>query len=589
MQATGMAGARSEGAAEAEPCAARAVSLRHVYNRVGTTRAADYRTELVLARARRRPVAALVAACCLALPCPSLRAASDAASVIQARVGQLLNGAPVPIGSAVLASSVVLPAFYEHRGFEPAWTEAGNLDALLAALHDSAQDGLIPQDYHLDALQALRAAAPGAERDADLDLLATDALVRLGYHLRVGKVDPARPDASWNLRRDHETALQSSPALALDRVLAERRVAQAIGMLRPAHPVYAALRAALQRYRAIEADGGWRMIPAGRTLKPGASDPRVPALRARLLAEGDLAPSGAARDEAAEAYDADLEAAVQRFQARHGLAPDGLVGPRTRQALNVPVRARIDQLRLSLERARQIMHDLPERFVVVNVPGFRVHYVEGGEVRFSSKVVVGKPVAETPIFRAQMTHAVINPSWTVPPLIVRTEIVPALKQDPDYLARKGLVRVGGQVVQPPGPDNALGRIKLMFPNPYHVYLHDTPQRELFERDGRAFSHGCVRVENIFDLAALAIGDPQHWSKEKLLEAADSGETLTVVLQRRLPVLLAYWTAGVAADGSVTFYEDVYGRDAAALRALDAPFASAPASAAAGARGGSAPR
>jgi murein L,D-transpeptidase YcbB/YkuD len=263
---------------------------------------------------------------------------------------------------------------------------------------------------------------------------------------------------------------------------------------------------------------------------------------------------------------------VKRFQERHGLTPDALVGSRTQRALNVPVARRIDQLRLSLERSRLLMHDLPERFVVVNVPGYRVYYVEAGAVRFASDVVVGKVMARTPIFRAEMTHLVINPSWTIPPIVMKTEILPGLEKDPDYLARNGLQRVDGQVVQPPGPNNALGRIKLMFPNPHYVFLHDTPRKELFGRRDRTFSSGCVRVEDAFGLAEAVIGDPLRWSRAKLLEAADAGETQTIKLERRVPVLLAYWTAGVAADGRVVFYEDVYGRDAAELQALDAPFA-----------------
>ena len=554
-------------------------------------RAADYRTELVPARACRRLGAALVAGCCV-VHLAALHAAGEAASIIQARVGQLLNGGEVRIGSAALASSVVLPAFYEHRAFEPAWTDPRNLDDLLTELRDSAADGLIPEDYHLAALEALRASAPGPERDADLDLLATDALVRLGYHLRFGKVDVARSDRRWSLRREHEAILLPLPAAALEPAPAERRVGHAVGVLRPGHPVYAALRAALERYRQIEVDGGWQALPAGPAMTPGQPDPRVPALRARLLAEGDLESVYAtAQDAAGEHFSPDLEAAVRRFQARHGLVPDAVVGPRTLRALNVPVRERIDQLRLSLERARQIMHGLPERFVVVNVPGFRVYYIEAGAVRFSSKVVVGKPMAETPIFRAEMTHAVINPSWTVPPVVMRTEVLPGLSEDPGYLARNGLVRIGGQVVQPPGPDNALGRIKLMFPNPHYVYLHDTPRKDLFEREGRTFSSGCVRVQDIFGLAELVIGDPQRWSKAQLLEAADSGATLTVMLERRVPVLLAYWTAGVGADGSVLFYEDIYSRDPAELGALNALFAFVPRDAATSAlsRDGSAPR
>jgi murein L,D-transpeptidase YcbB/YkuD len=166
---------------------------------------------------------------------------------------------------------------------------------------------------------------------------------------------------------------------------------------------------------------------------------------------------------------------------------------------------------------------------------------------------------------------VLNPTWTVPPTVLEHDILPGLESDPKYLERKGLEKVGGQYVQAPGPNNALGRIKLMFPNPHFVYLHDTPQKSLFERESRTFSHGCVRVQNVFDLAELVLDDPQHWSKAKLLKAIETGKTQTITLEHRVPVLVAYWTAGVSPDGRAFFYDDVYGRDPAELQALNGPF------------------
>jgi murein L,D-transpeptidase YcbB/YkuD len=493
---------------------------------------------------------------------------ADPTALIQARVGQLLNGNEVKVAGATIASTVVLPAFYERRDFRLAWSDPINLEALLAAVEDSAADGLTPEDYHLAALQALRTAAASEQRDADFDLLATDALIRLGYHLRFGKVDVARIDPDWNFRPDYEAILFIAPVTVIQEALERQRVRETLDVLRPSHPLYAALRAALVRYRTIQAAGGWPSIGKGDSIRPGATDERVPLLRARLLAEGDLAPDA---PDSGMVYDETLQAAVRGFQLRHGLAQDGAVGEQTRRTLNVPVQARIDQLRLSLERARLIMHDLPERFVVVNVPAFRLYYVREGGVQFATNVVVGRIMAKTPIFRADMTHIVLNPTWTVPPTMLKQEIMPGLEQDSEYLERKGLEKVGGQYVQAPGPNNALGRIKLMFPNPHFVYLHDTPQKSLFGRENRTFSHGCVRVQNVFDLAELVLDDPQRWSKPKLVKAAETGKTQTITLERRLPVLIAYWTAGVSEEGKVFFYDDVYNRDPAELKALDAPF------------------
>jgi murein L,D-transpeptidase YcbB/YkuD len=216
------------------------------------------------------------------------------------------------------------------------------------------------------------------------------------------------------------------------------------------------------------------------------------------------------------------------------------------------------------------MHDLPERFVLVNVAGFTVAVVGPDGPVWQSRVVVGKPYTKTPIFRADMTYIVLNPTWTVPPGIMRSEVRPGMRRDPNYLARKGYRMVNGQVVQPAGPRNALGRVKLMLPNPHHVYLHDTPQKSYFEETRRTFSHGCVRVQNPFELAALALDDPA-WTTQALLDAAATGKTRTIVLRKPLPVLILYWTAAVGGDGRVSFLPDVYGRDPAVIRGLEAPF------------------
>jgi murein L,D-transpeptidase YcbB/YkuD len=508
--------------------------------------------------------AIVLLASCAAPPAP---AQPDAAAILQARIGQLRNGVEVGIDGQSIASTVVLPEFYEQREFRPAWRDPRNLDALLAAVRDSRAEGLDPEDYHLSALARLRALPPGKERDVDLDLLATDALIRLGYHLRFGKVDMATIDPHWNFRRDYEAVRAAAPAAMIQRALDAGTVAEELEALRPRHSFYAGLRKALDTYQQIQAAGGWQPLPSGPSLKPGATDPRVPALRERLLVEGDLDAEAGEGD----VYDAALVAALQGFQERHGLKPDGVLGRRTLRALNVPVARRIDQIRLSLDRSRQLLHDLPDRLVVVNVPAFRVYYADSSGLRFAANAVVGKLYAQTPIFRAEITHVVLNPSWVVPPGILERDILPGLRKDPDYLRKKGLKRVGGQIVQDPGPNNALGRIKLMFPNPHLVYLHDTPEKDLLEAEGRTFSSGCIRVQNVFDLAALVIDDPDNWSKEKLLAAADTGVTRTIVLERKVPVLLTYWTAVVAPDGRVYFYEDVYGRDPANLAALDAPF------------------
>ena len=495
--------------------------------------------------------------------------ASTPAEILQLRIAQIRDGVPVEIGGEIIASTMVLPDFYERRGFQPVWSDPRAREELIAALKASADDGLDPLDYHVAAIEERMHAPPTSESEADLDLLATDGVVRLAYHLRFGKVDLTTLEPDWQFHPEEETELHDPPAAALERAVEKHGVGPGLDALRPSHWMYGALRRALKEYRAIESAGGWKSLADGPALKPGMADPRLSALERRLAAEGNLA---SAPREGPATYDSVLVAGVRRFQDWHGMNPDGVLGKATVRALNVPVATRISQLRIALERSRLLLHGLPERFVVVNIPGFRALYIDGGRPRLISRVQVGKPFTQTPIFRADMTYAVLNPSWTIPPGIMKRDVIPGMKRDPAYLERMGFVKVGNQIVQPPGPNNALGQIKLMFPNTHHVYLHDTPHRELFAADARTFSSGCIRVEKIVDLTLFALADSVKWSREKLNAAIATGKTRNITLARRLPVLLTYWTAVVDdRDGRPRFYNDTYDRDPAFLAALDRPF------------------
>jgi murein L,D-transpeptidase YcbB/YkuD len=320
------------------------------------------------------------------------------------------------------------------------------------------------------------------------------------------------------------------------------------------------------------------------------SDARMPALRARLAASGDLDAPG---DRDSVVYDPALEAAARRFQGRMGLEPDGVIGAATLAELNASAADRIRQLRVNLDRGRVLLHDLPDKFVVVNIAGYAAYVVEGEKVVWSSRVQVGKPYRRTPLFRSEINYLVLNPTWTVPPGIIKSDILPAAKKDPSSIARKGLkvLDSGGREVAPasvdwsrysgghipytlrqdPGPKNALGRVKLMFPNPYHVYLHDTPSQDLFNRAERAFSSGCVRVERALELAEIALGDADRWNAASIESVIAGGKLQNVTLKRKLPVLLTYWTAWVDAEGRLNFRRDLYGQDGRWAAALDAPF------------------
>jgi murein L,D-transpeptidase YcbB/YkuD len=291
-----------------------------------------------------------------------------------------------------------------------------------------------------------------------------------------------------------------------------------------------------------------------------------------------------------ESFDASLEAAVKHFQRRHGLDPDGLVGRNTLAALNVSAAARVDQLRVNMERARWLFGDLEERFLLVNIARYRVVLVERGEVTWSTRAVVGRPFRQTPVFKARMTYLEFNPTWTVPPTILKEDLLPELRRDPGALQRKNMTVLDFQgrpvdpsgidwatipargfpyiIRQEPGPDNALGRVKFMYPNSHHVYMHDTPARALFGRAERAFSSGCIRLEKPFELVSLLLAGTE-WDDAAIGQVLASGRSRVVNLPSPITVLTLYGTA-VPEGGQVHFAADVYDRDPRLLAALDAP-------------------
>jgi murein L,D-transpeptidase YcbB/YkuD len=262
----------------------------------------------------------------------------------------------------------------------------------------------------------------------------------------------------------------------------------------------------------------------------------------------------------------DLAAAVRRFQARHGLEEDGIVGPRTRAALNVPATERIEQVQVNLERRRWLPPDLGTRYVLVNIAGFFVGLYDEERLTLGMRAVVGRPYRRTPIFSDRIRYLVFNPSWGIPARIAQDEILP---RGHAYMARHHIERVGSRLRQRPGSGNPLGRVKFMFPNRFNVYLHDTPARSLFEEPSRGFSHGCIRLEKPLALASALLA-PQGWTSAEVAEAVDAGTSRRVSLEVPVPVHVLYWTAWVDAAGTMQFRDDVYGRDDAVRRALAAP-------------------
>jgi murein L,D-transpeptidase YcbB/YkuD len=543
---------------------------------------------LIARRTRRRRVTAAVAALLLAasiVPArpPGAAAGSPGIRELLERPGGLrIDGRPL--------DTRALTRFYRSRDFTPAWGAAdGGIERaarLLGALAAADAHGLDPAAYHLDAIRARRAGTGD-----EVDLLLSDSFLAYARDVRVGRLPPGLRDPDWGI-----AAPTFDPVAALARGVRAPPAAFPVllASLPPRAAGYGRLLEALGHYRTIAARGAWPPVPPGALLRAGDDDARVVAIRARLAAEDGLAaPAADTR------LDGPLVEAVRRFQARHGLAVDGIVGPATVQALNVPAADRIRQIALNLERWRWLPRDLGPRYVTVNAADATLQVVEDGRTVLGSRVVVGDRQHPTPVVQARLEAVLLNPPWNVPASIAAAEILPRLRENRRYLAENDIVIVErGQsdpfglavdwsaisaeafpfrLQQQPGPDNPLGRIKFDLPNRFDVYLHDTPARSLFARPVRTASHGCIRVERADDLAIHVLADGNgRWTRQSLEEAIADGGSPRIPVARPLPVYILYWTAFVGPDGLVHFRDDVYGRDrrlAAALAA--APGAPAP--------------
>ncbi|HET6899970.1 MAG TPA: L,D-transpeptidase family protein, partial [Vicinamibacteria bacterium] len=499
---------------------------------------------------------------------------SDAPVAVRARLDA--SGSPQPLcataeGRAIWAA---VQAFYATRGDQPVWTSATALtpagQRLVAALREAADEGLDTRRYE----PALLAGAPDM---ASIEIGLTAALARHASDLANGEFDARRVSVLWRLRP------RSFDVLPVLLQAAERGPDAALETVRPLHPQYEALRAAFRHYASLAAtEAEVPVLPAGVTLRPGARGPQVRALRARLAFWGDLDAAAAAGD----VFDAATMAALTRFQRRHGLAVRAGVGPETVAALDTPVRERLRQIALNLERWRWQPRPEGARSVLVNIPAFELHAYDAGREALAMRVITGRPETQTPVFGEAMTSVVFSPYWNVPTNIALDETMPAVRRDRGYLRRQNLeVLRGDQVVDParvdfrrdvrniafrqrPGAGNSLGLVKFQLPNPFNVYLHDTPNDALFARPQRAFSHGCVRLEKPEALARWVLADAPGWTPQRIAAAMRAGRESLVALPASIPVSIGYFTVWVDGDGTVRFLPDVYRHDAAQAPLLD---------------------
>ena len=488
-----------------------------------------------------------------------------------------------------------LTEIYYGNELQPFWIEDGKPGPraadILAVLEDAESQGLEPASYFVDKIHQYWGSQDTAGL-VRLDILLTLGMMRYVADQHEGRIEPREVDPElFATARDVEVDWDALRQMAFEAPDMKAFLDQQA----PPFLQYRELQKKLAEYRALAAKGGWPSISAGETLKPGMENPRVNMVRKRLAVTGDLAPEN--MDSAV--FDTALEEAVKRFQQRHNLTPDGAVGKQTLAAMNVPVETRIDQIVINMERYRWLKRTLMgDRLVAVNIAGFEAVAGKPGKFDVTMPVIVGKTYHETPVFSDTIKYVVFNPYWNLTPSIASNETLPKLKKDSHYLKKHNMRIFKGwgpdapeldatkidwskvskkdmnryRVRQDPGPDNALGTVKLVFPNKYNVYLHDTPAHGLFKKEQRAFSHGCIRMDRPAEMAAWVLGgEEKGWSLARVNEIIAGRKRQVVVLDQPVPVYILYRTAFVnPEDHTLYFYEDVYGRDKLLAKALLGP-------------------
>lgn len=459
-------------------------------------------------------------------------------------------------------NDALLSEFYKGRGFLPAWQlhESGSENVVkdfISFVRDVLNEhGLSDRNYPFSNLEKLVHVRDDNSL-ASADVIASDIVLRLARSLSGGDPSPQSELHTWPIRREAVNI-----AVGLNKAITSQKVPEFLEGLAPQNTAYIKLREALNTYRAIAEKGGWIKIKPGVILHPDDPDPRIPSVHQRLAQEGyadfdkDAEPSLKMKPETLEA--------LKKFQDTHGLYPDGILGVETVRALNVPVKERIDQIRVNLARIRQSPANAWED-IVINLPGAKLTYFQNGQSVYEAPVVVGRIDRQSPLVRSEIHEMIINPHWYVPASIAEKDLFPKLEKDPEFFEKQGIhVRgegEGAMLRQDPGPLNSLGRMKFNFNNRHAVYLHGTPHAELFGRDDRTRSSGCIRLKEPMELALILLKDNPEWTAEKIQQKIDTVKTITVPMKKRTPIKLLYWTAVVDKQDRVNFFLDIYGLDA----------------------------
>jgi murein L,D-transpeptidase YcbB/YkuD len=500
------------------------------------------------------------------------------------------EGAFLEIDNNCILSGNILRLFYINRSYTPAWFDqdilSNNAFELLNYIRHVDRQGLIPGDYHLclieEYIENIFICNTSDSTDMmKLDILLTDAFILLGSHLFYGKVDPEKEGASWKMqRKDPELQLEIKLKEALER----NEVCKELDSLAPRYRSYWKMQEELAFFLKLN-EQFWPAVLSDISIKPGESNQLLPKIRERLIKlRYHLA------DSTSILFDEELLKQLRAFQEDWGLNPDGVIGKATLEGLNSMPDKLISQLKVNMERYRWMPLQVTEKYIIVNIANFKLDLIMGTDTLITMRVIVGKGPRTTPVFNERLSYIVFSPTWTVPHTILQEDVIPELIKGPGYLEQRNMILLRNDgsempysdinwttiskdnfpytVRQNPGPGNALGRVKFMFPNVYDIYIHDTPSKGSFARDERAISSGCIRVEKPFDLAVLLLSDAPDWPSDKIADAMQQGTEQAVRLKIPVDVVLIYLTAWTDGSDRVQFRKDIYLRDELVLSALN---------------------
>lgn len=492
--------------------------------------------------------------------------------------------AHIPVTADNETSLNMLKRFYAKRNYQPIWWQSAEspkhrLSIVLSFLTTAEQHGLNNQDYELDELIRLKERDGADLVSLELELKIMQALLMLARDLRSGRFFAVKADPDWHIHQQRFDSVEY-----IHDAINSTELVQFLDELPPQTTHYQLLKSALIWYRNLDTQiQSWPLIPESAPIRPNALHTSIPLIRNRISLFNTIQnnPQYGIATTPNERYDFGLVEAVKRFQEQHGLNPDGIIGKQTIIALNKAPKQRIQQIRANMERLRWMPRNLGERYVLVNIAGFYLSAIEGGKHVLEMRIIVGRDYRSTPSFDSQLSHLVLNPYWNVPSSIALKDLLPKQQHNPAFFASQGIkvfskhnynspinpdsidwnsIKGGFPYVlrQNPGKKNALGYIKFLFSNPFSIYLHDTPSKQLFQKDIRTFSSGCIRLEKPWELAEFVLNGNN--SDINLTEKIKSGETITINLPKQMPIYLTYLTAWVDDQNHIHFAEDVYGRD-----------------------------